>query len=107
MHRSEVTTFPNKIAAWRGYRRMTQDDLAEKVGVAGATISRIENGKDNFLFDVFLAIAHALDCSAADLLTRDPNTVADSLYRDLNDMPLADQKRLARFIKAYREGELG
>jgi predicted transcriptional regulator len=35
----------NKIKVWREYRQMTQTELAEKSGMAQATIAQMEGGK--------------------------------------------------------------
>jgi putative transcriptional regulator len=41
----QVGTLTNRIAVFRAERKMTQKDLAEKVGVSRQTIISIENSK--------------------------------------------------------------
>lgn len=50
-------------------KRLTQDQLSEKVGVASAYISMLESGKNSPSFDVLLKLADALDVTPAVLLS--------------------------------------
>lgn len=45
----------------REYRNMTQDQLAEKADLRTATISDIENAKQNFEIETLIRIAGALN----------------------------------------------
>lgn len=65
----------NFIRAWRKYRGLTQEALAEAIGVATASISQVETGKQGFSDTTLYALAEALDCTAGDLLTREPPSV--------------------------------
>ncbi|MFC4668167.1 helix-turn-helix transcriptional regulator [Seohaeicola nanhaiensis] len=51
----------------RKARGMSQDELAHKVGVKQATISRIEKGVNNPSLDVAKRIAEALEVSPVEL----------------------------------------
>jgi phage repressor protein C with HTH and peptisase S24 domain len=67
----------NHIKEWRKYRKMTQEALADAVGVVTASISQIETGKQGFTDTTLYAIADALQCSAGDLLTKAPPSTDD------------------------------
>ena len=56
------------IRRWRHGRRMTQVELAEKLGCRAATISAMERGKRNISVDWLFAYSRALDCKMDDLL---------------------------------------
>lgn len=58
---------------WRKHRGFTQEELASRMGVATPTISMIENAKIGFTDQTLVAFAEALNCTPADLLSRDPN----------------------------------
>ena len=61
------------IRAWRLYRGLkTQAELAAKVGLTSQSISRLESGRMGYRQDILEKIAEALDCTPADLLSRDP-----------------------------------
>lgn len=61
------------IRAWREYRGLTQDQLAERLGISKAQLSRIENGIQPYSQDFLEACAEELRTDPASLLMRDPN----------------------------------
>ncbi len=67
----------NFIREWRKHRGMTQEKLADEVGLTTASISQLETGKQGFSDATLYAIAEALGCGAGDLLTRPPKSEED------------------------------
>ena len=68
---------PNYIRAWRKYRGLSQDKLIDRVvertgKFSKTSLSRLENGKQAYTQNTLEALAWALSCEPADLLTRDP-----------------------------------
>lgn len=61
------------IRAWREYRNLTQDQLAERVGISKPQLSRIENGLQPYSQDLLEALAEHLQTDPASLLMRDPD----------------------------------
>lgn len=62
----------NRIKALRIERRLTQSQLAQKVGTSTRAIQRLENSErslDATLFGTVLNIAKALDVTVYDLIT--------------------------------------
>ena len=57
-----------KIRELRKQKKMTQEELAARVGVTKAQISAIELGVRILSVPIAKAIASALDCSIADLV---------------------------------------
>lgn len=51
-----------QLKAMRLYRRMTATELSRRSGVPQATISLIENGKNNPTAETMERLATALDC---------------------------------------------
>lgn len=49
------------LAFWRGYRGMTQSELASKAGIAQNYLSDIENGKRTGDVGLWMRLARALD----------------------------------------------
>lgn len=49
------------IRAWRKYKNIKMNQLAKKVGISGAYLSQIENGKRNPTIETLKAIASALE----------------------------------------------
>lgn len=55
-------------------RKMSLNDLAEKVGVSNVNLSKMKNGKISAIrFSTLEAICDALDCQPGDILEYDPN----------------------------------
>ncbi len=53
----------NPIKVWREYRNLTQQQLAEMVGISKPYLSQLETGKRTGTTDVLSAIAKVLDVS--------------------------------------------
>lgn len=58
----------DNVRAERARQKVTQERLAERVGLDRKTISRIENGAHSTLLDHLLLIADALGVPLADLV---------------------------------------
>lgn len=67
------------IAAWRKYRNLTQEQLAERVGMSVSNISQLEQGRQGYSQEGLEAIADALNCEPGQLLNVDP-TKADAIW---------------------------
>jgi len=60
------------IREWRKHRHLTQEQLAERIGVDRGYLSKIESGKRRYDQSFLEAAADALRCDPADLIVRDP-----------------------------------
>ena len=58
----------NRIRALRETKKLSQDELANEVGVSRKFLSNIENGNRNFKCDTLMKLAEALDTSEMYLL---------------------------------------
>ena len=61
------------IREWRKFRGLTQQRLADRLGVDKGTISKLENGKMPWDQKYILGIAEALGIEPASLFMRDPS----------------------------------
>jgi transcriptional regulator with XRE-family HTH domain len=61
------------IKAWRVFRNLTQEQLAERLRTTKANISRVETGNQGYTQDFLEACAEALGTDVANLLMRDPS----------------------------------
>lgn len=89
------------LREWRKYRQLTQERLAERVGVTPGTISQLENGQISYTQPTLEALAAALSCEPGDILSRDPATddaVAD-LRKLLQAASGADQQKAIRVLR--------
>lgn len=58
----------NPIRVWREYRGLTQQQLAEKVGISKPYLSQLESGKRSGTTDVLMSIAQALNVGLEELV---------------------------------------
>lgn len=59
-------------------RKMSLNELSEKVGVSNVNLSKIKTGKVNAVrFSTLEAICEALDCQPGDILEYDPTAVSE------------------------------
>ena len=65
-------TFDSKIHIYRATRRMTQQELADLVGVSRQTINAIEKGEYNPTINLCRAICKALGKTLDDLFWEEP-----------------------------------
>jgi transcriptional regulator with XRE-family HTH domain len=70
------------IQAIRVERKISQQELADKVKINRALLSQIESGKVIPSFDLLLDIARALDCLITDLYRKDDLEIIknDTIY---------------------------
>ena len=84
------------IGEWRIFRNLTQERLADRVGLSVPQVSKIENGSQGYRQDTLQAFAEALGCEPADLLRPPPTSQADELRAYVDKL---DQERAARALK--------
>ena len=59
-------------------RKISLNDLAEKVGITNVNLSKMKTGKISAIrFSTLEAICDALSCQPGDILEYDPNAVKD------------------------------
>lgn len=95
----------NYIRQWRKHRNLTQERLAGLVEMTASSISQIESGKQGYTDQTLAAIAHALNCEAADLLARDPTKPEYQLWRIINGLNKDQQAQALRVLKALASEE--
>lgn len=76
------------IMEWRTYhgiraqgRKLSQEQLGERIECSGATISRLERGKTDYYGKILAAVAEALDCEVPDLFRRPPRDESELEFR--------------------------
>src|SRR5688572_25347032 len=94
-----------KIRQLRRQRKLTQVELAEKIGIHQSDLSRMEQGEYKVGLDTLLKILQCFDLSIGDFFDENnrANTVLDK-YRSLS--PIA-QKEVESFIEFKRAQENG
>ena len=89
------------IGEWRTHRKMSQEQLASRIGTTKSSISRWETNERDITLGAIGAVAEALGCDVADLY-RDPSRPsADALLRGMND---TTRRQALRLIEALKTG---
>jgi transcriptional regulator with XRE-family HTH domain len=92
------------IREWRLYRGLTQQQLADRIDVSTASMSRIENGKQDYTQAHLEAIAYALNCEPADLIgSRKPGAPEFELWTVIQGMKPSQQMRAMKVLRALAE----
>lgn len=87
------------IKEWRLHQGLTQEQMAERVGIDKSYLSKIENGKKRYDQPFLEAAAEVLRCEPADLIRRNPAD-PEGIW-DLYDKMTATQRvQAAEVIKA-------
>lgn len=89
------------IREWRKFRGLTQDQLAERIGITKGYLSKIENGKKRYDQPFLEAAAQVLRCEPADLIMRDPIDPEGiwSIWDQLRPVERAQVVEIAKALK--------
>lgn len=89
----------NQLGAWRKFRGLNQEQLAEATGTTKATISRLESGKVGLSQKWLEALAPVLGTTPAGLLEAPAATSDRSAARKHAFVPLIDTVRAGRWTE--------
>lgn len=85
----------NNLRAWREFRELTQDELAELIGTNGSVISLLESGTRGLSLKWLIRLAPALKTKPGMILDHDPHNLDTSILEIWANVP-EDLKPLAR-----------
>ena len=95
-----------RIRKYRKASRLSQEELAEKVGISVPHMSHIETGNTKLSLPVLVALATALEVSTDDLIFDSAgvmrNSVMDDLASLLESCSIAQLKVLKDLVKAAK-----
>lgn len=77
---TEKNQGPNFLQAWRKFRDMTQDELAEAVGTTKAVISLLESGQRPLSAKWLRKLAPVLKTTPGHLLDHDPAEMSADIF---------------------------
>jgi len=89
------------ISHRREDRKLSQEQLANRIGTTKGVISRWENNKRDITLGALGAIAEALGCTVEDLFRDPAQPDANELLRDMDD---TTKRQAVRLIKALKTG---
>ena len=99
---------PGILTAEREALRLTQEQLAERVGIHVTTVSKLERGQQVPSLALFALIAKALSYPPEDLLRRLLPEPSPAAYEDraialVRGFPAADRDRLVPLLEVFAD----
>jgi transcriptional regulator with XRE-family HTH domain len=96
-----MSNYPNHLKAWREYRRMTQQELADAVGTSPNVISLLESGKRGLSLNWLYRLATPLRTRPGILLEHHPASPSREALEVWSQIEEVDQARAIRALKGY------
>lgn len=93
---------PNYLRAWREFRRMTQEQLAEKVGTNANMISYLESGERGLSAKWLRRLAPALETSPGMLLDHDPEALDTDIIDIWAHIPDPDRSAVRKMLEGLK-----
>lgn len=94
------------LREWREHRQLTQEQLADRIGISRVMVSKIERGLNPYHQAFLEAAAAALMCEPADLLVRDPSH-PDPIWTVWERIPPVDRPRALAILRALTGDKTG
>ena len=95
---------PNHLKAWREFRKMSQEDLGEKVGTTGSTISMLELGERGLSAKWLRKLAPVLNTTPGHLLDHDPDALDNDVIDIWVNISERDRAQALRVLRSFRTG---
>jgi transcriptional regulator with XRE-family HTH domain len=95
---------PNYLEAWRRYRKLSQEELAERVDTTASMISLLENGERGLSAKWLRKLAPALDTTPGHLLEHDPNSLPTDILDIWAHISKRDRPTALRILEQFKTG---
>lgn len=92
---------PNYLKAWREYRQLSQEQLAEKVDTTASVISMLEAGERGLSAKWLRKLAPALKTTPGHLLEHDPNKMATDVLDIWAGIDARDRATAIRVLESF------
>lgn len=96
---------PSFLGAWRRHRGLTQQQLADRMGVSKAEVSRVETGERGYRQSFIEKAAKALQCTPAQIVGADPTETdgAWNIYEAVRRLPANRLPDVRRIVDALSD----
>lgn len=94
------------LREWREHRHLTQEQLADRIGISRVMVSKIERGLNPYSQGFLEAASKALMCEPADLLVRDP-TAPEPIWSIWDRIPAAERPKAIAVLRAFTGDKTG
>jgi len=89
------------IREWRKHRGLTQEQLAERIGIARSYLTKIERGSRRYDQPFLEAAADALRCEPGDIIMRDP-TDSEAIWSIWDRLKPAERVQAVAVLRALQ-----
>lgn len=103
MSKDDKNGGPNHLKAWREYRRLSQEQLGERVGTTASVISLLETGERGLSAKWLRRFAPALGITPGLLLDHDPNDLPTSILDAWAGVPEENREQALRVLETFRK----
>lgn len=90
----------NYLRAWREYRKLTQEELADSVGTTKAVISLLENEKRPLSSKWLRKLGEALATKPGYILDVDPEEVGSDIIDIWSNIDVRDRAQAVRVLRS-------
>jgi len=89
---------------WRLHAKLSQKQLAKRVGMTAATVSRIETGMREFSREYLVKFANAVNCRPGDPINRPPDKISIDEIIEAGDGEEAERikQQVLEFLKIIK-----
>ena len=91
----------HKLRAWREFRKLTQAELAERVGTTTAVISHLETEKRGLSAKWLYRLAPALGTKPGFLLDHDPSELSSDVLEIWASIPEERRDQARQVLKTF------
>lgn len=92
----------NHLRAWRKFRGLSQEQLAERVGSSKAVIGHLETGRSGLSHKWLLKLAPALGTTPGFLLDHDPNDMDAAFLDAAMQVPSESRGQALQILQTFR-----
>lgn len=93
----------NHLRAWRKFRQMSQEELAEAIGSSKAVVGHLETGRTGLSHKWLLKLAPALGTTPGFLLDHDPYDLDTSLLDAAMSVPAENRPQVLTILETFRK----
>lgn len=93
---------PHYIKEWRKFRGLTQEQLADRIGITKSYVTKIEKGSRRYDQPFLEAAATVLRCEPADLIVRDP-TDPEGIWSVWDSLAPVERAQVVEIAKTFKK----
>lgn len=103
-HTANMADERNYLRQWREFRKMSQDDLAERAATTKGVISLLENEKRPLSSKWLRKFAEILGTQPGYILDLDPTEMDPEIFEAWQSVPTKDRAQVLRILSTFRTG---